>query len=86
MKTINIKIKRLRSITYNSRLYYCILIFFFFLKKWDAYNITILLNYSKDNIELVCAESYKKRFYSVSAGLMVDYEEQVIIIVIKTNI
>ena len=54
------------------------------LKKWDTNDIVALLEH-KDGIELVCANGYKKHFYSVLAGLIVDYKEQVLITGIKTN-
>ena len=34
---------------------------------------------------MVCADGYKRRCYLVLAGLMVDYEEQVLITGIKAN-
>ena len=55
------------------------------LRKRDTNDVTSLLKY-KNVIELVCAEGYKKPYYSVTAGLMVDYKEQVFITGIKTNI
>ncbi len=44
-----------------------------------------MLESSKDGIELVCADGYKRRCYPVLAGLMVDYKEQVLITGIKAN-
>ena len=37
------------------------------------------------NIELVCADSYKRRYYPILVGFMVDYEEQVLNAGIKAN-
>lgn len=54
-------------------------------KKKDADDVIALFKYTKDGIELVCTNDYKRRCYSVLAGLMVDYEEHVFIINIKTN-
>ncbi len=54
-------------------------------KKGDTTNnVAALLEY-KDGIEFVCANGYKRRCYPVLAGLMVDYEEQVLITDIKAN-
>ena len=39
----------------------------------------------KKGIELVYTNNYKRRCYLVLAGFMVDYEEQVLITGIKTN-
>ena len=39
----------------------------------------------KDGIELVYADEYKKYCYLLLAGFMVDYEKQVFITSIKTN-
>lgn len=39
----------------------------------------------EDGIELIFADSYKRRCYSVLVGLIVDYKEQVLIIEIKAN-
>ena len=49
------------------------------------WGITALLEYTKKGIELVCADGYKRRCYPILAGLMVDYEEQVLITGIKAN-
>ena len=38
-----------------------------------------------EGIEIRCANSFKQRFYPVLAGLMVDYEEQILITGIKTS-
>ena len=54
------------------------------LRKRDTNDIAALLEH-KDGIELVCADGYKRRCYSVLAGLMVDYEKQVLITGIKGN-
>ena len=58
--------------------------FYWLLKKADTNDVAALLEY-KYGIKLVCANSYRRRCYLVLAGLMVDYEEQVSIIGINTN-
>ncbi len=55
------------------------------LKKRDTNDIAALLEY-KDGIELVFVNGYKRRCYPILAGLIVDYEEQVLITGIKANI
>ena len=55
-----------------------------FKKKTDTNNIVVLLEY-KDGIKLVCANGYKRHCYPVLAGLIVYYEEQILIIGIKVN-
>ena len=42
-----------------------------------------MLEYTKKDIKLVCADGYKKYCYPVLAGRMIDYKEQVFIIGIK---
>ena len=54
------------------------------LRKRDTNNVAALLEH-KDGIELVCADSYKRRCYPVLAGFMVDYKKQVLITGIKPN-
>ena len=44
-----------------------------------------MLEYTKESIELVYADGYKKRRYPQLIGLMVNYEEQIFITGIKTN-
>ena len=39
----------------------------------------------KEGIEIRCANGFKRRCYPVLAGLMVDYEEQVLITGVKAN-
>ena len=55
------------------------------LKKWDIDDITILFEYIKEVIELVCANSYKYGCYLILIGLMIDYKKQVLILDIKAN-
>ena len=45
-----------------------------------------LLEIYKEAIEIRCANGFKRRCYSVFAGLIVDYKEQVLIIGVKANI
>ena len=47
--------------------------------------IIALLEYLKDDIELVYADSYKRHCYPILASFMVDYKKQVFIIGIKVN-
>ena len=47
--------------------------------------MTALLENSKDDIELVYKNSYKKHCYFLLICLMVDYEKPVVIIDIKAN-
>ena len=86
MLIIMIKIWKPRSITWQWKLCYSIFIVAFFLRKWDAYDVTALLKYLKDGIPLMYANNYKKWCYPVLRGFMVDYKEQVLIIDIKVNI
>ena len=44
-----------------------------------------LLEIYKEGIEIRCANGFKQRCYSVFAGLMVDYKEQVLITGVKAN-
>ena len=44
-----------------------------------------LLKIYKEGIEIRCAGGFKRRCYPVFAGLMVDYEEQVLITGVKAN-
>lgn len=53
-------------------------------KNRNTNNIATLFEY-KNGMELVCANSYKKCCYPVLVGLMVDYEEQVLVTGIKAN-
>ena len=39
----------------------------------------------KEGIKIRCADGFKRHCYSVLAGLMVDYEEQVLITRVKAN-
>lgn len=55
------------------------------LKKRDINNIIMLLEYIKDGIKLVYINGYKHYCYLVLANLMVDYEKQVLIANIETN-
>ena len=55
------------------------------LRKGDINNVLALLEH-KDGIELVCADSYKRRCYLVLTGVMENYKEQVLITGIKANI
>ena len=48
-------------------------------------DIALLKTY-KEGIEIRCADGFKRRCYPVLAGLMVDYEEQVLITGVKANI
>lgn len=54
----------------------------------DANNILdiTLKEIYKERIEIQCANDFKQQCYFILAGLMVDYEEQVFITVIKANI
>lgn len=54
------------------------------LKKEYTNNVTTLLKY-KASIELVCVNSYKKYYYSVLAGFIINYKNQVFITGIKIN-
>lgn len=54
------------------------------LRKRDIDDDVALLEY-KDGIKLIYIYSYKKRYYLVLAGLIVDYKEQVLIIDIKRH-
>ena len=88
MQTIKTRIWKPRSITWFKRLYYSVLNLAFLLltlKKWDANNVTALLEYTKEGIELVYANGCKRHCYLILARLIVDYEEQVLIIRIKAN-
>ena len=49
------------------------------------YDVTVLHEYTKEGIKLICADGYKKRCYPLLAGLMVDFKEQVFITDIKVN-
>ena len=44
-----------------------------------------LLETYKEGIEIWCANDFKRRCYLLLAGLMVDYEEQVLITGVKAN-
>ena len=44
-----------------------------------------LLETYKEGIEIRCADGFKQRCYPILAGLMVDYEEQVLITGVKAN-
>lgn len=55
------------------------------LRKRDADDIIALLEYAKDAIKLINTDGYKKRCYSILAGLMVNFKVQVFIIGIKAN-
>lgn len=55
------------------------------LRKKDKDDITVLLEYYKDNIKLVYVDDYKKRSYPILVSPIVDYKEEVFIIGIKTN-
>ena len=88
MQTIKIRIWRPKSIIWLQRLYYSILILvslLFSLRKWDADNVIVLLEYTKEGIELVYANGYKRCCHSILAGFMMDYKDQVLIIDIKVN-
>lgn len=39
----------------------------------------------KDSIKLIYTDNYKRHYYPILIGLMADYEEQVLITGIKTN-
>lgn len=54
------------------------------LRKIDIDNVVILLE-DKKSIELVYADGYKRGYYPILAGFIVDYKEQVFIISIKAN-
>ena len=45
------------------------------LKKYDVDEITVLLEYLKDGIELRYTKRYKKRCYPILIGFIVDYKE-----------
>ena len=45
----------------------------------------VLLETYKEGIEIRCTDGFKRRCYPVLAGLMVDYEEQVLITGVKAN-
>lgn len=47
--------------------------------------LQVLFNHSKDNIELLCTDDYKKRCYPVLANFMVDLKELVFIINIQAK-
>ena len=47
--------------------------------------MTTLLEYLKDDIKLLYADSYKKRCYPILADFMIVYKEQVFITSIKAN-
>lgn len=44
-----------------------------------------MLNYTKDDIKLVYIDSYKRYYYLLLVDFIVDYEKQVFITGIKTN-
>lgn len=44
-----------------------------------------MLDYSKDGIELMYIDGYKRRCYLIQTGVIVDYKEKVCITGIKTN-
>ena len=46
---------------------------------------TALQEYYDEGIEMICTDSLKRYCYLILADIMVDYEEQVLIIGIKTN-
>ncbi len=52
----------------------------------DQVITTALKKYYDDSIEIICADGLKCRCYLILAGVMVDYEEQVLIIGIKANV
>lgn len=45
------------------------------LKKKDTDDIVIMPEYTKEEIELIYTDGYKRRCYPVLAGLRVDYEK-----------
>ena len=53
--------------------------------KQDTDDITIVLEDIKEDIKLVCANSYKKHCYPILTGFMVDYKEQFLITGFKAN-
>ena len=56
--------------------------------RFIAINVVLdiaLLETYKEGIEIWCANGFKRYCYLVLAGLMVDYEEQVLITGIKAN-
>ena len=44
-----------------------------------------MLRYYKQDIEMICVDDLKHRCYPILAGVIVDYEEQVLITRIKAN-
>ena len=88
-KDVNNKGKNLKT-----KIYYMVLkimlqriyssFFFIDVKKKNIKNTAVLLEH-KDCIELICEDSYKRYWYFVLAGIMMDYKKQVFIIGIKTN-
>lgn len=48
--------------------------------------VLALIKYYDEGIEILCADNFKQRCYPILARVMVDYEEQVLITKIKSNI
>ena len=53
-------------------------------EKKNTNDVIALLEY-KDDIELMYPDGYKIGYYSILVGFVIDYEEQVLITGIKTN-
>ncbi len=47
---------------------------------------TVLQNYYDENIEIIYIDDLKYHCYLILAGVIVDYEEEVLIIGIKANV
>lgn len=58
----------------------------YILYKKDPDNIIALFEFTKDDIELLFTDNYKRYYYFILADLIVSYKEQVFITDIKSNI
>ena len=47
---------------------------------------TALQEYYDKGIEMICVDGLKRHYYSILAGVIVDYKEQVLITKIKANV
>lgn len=72
MLIIKIKIWRSRFITWYEKLYYIVFLLAILLNKWAANDIRVLFEYLKDDIKLVCTNGYKRHYYLILIGFMVD--------------
>lgn len=78
MQTIKIRIWRQRSIIWFKKLCYNTVVPISLLLTWrkkDTDNIVTILEHTKNDIQLMYADGYNKRYYLILAGFIVDYEK-----------